>query len=133
MATLLDTDDGSQWAEEFCRIFTVTPVIGVIPTDEDPKDWQEGLMISWFANAIETGKNHHRTADPTGPMTAFLHFYNLDHANAAIHCGQVRYSPVTFRLQEYMIEAHPVEACQDSRITEVMEHNGKYQEDRGRE
>ncbi len=29
---------------------------------------------------------------------AFLHFYHDDKSNAAIHCTDVRFSPITFRL-----------------------------------
>jgi len=31
---------------------------------------------------------------------AFLKMYHEDHANAAMHCATVRYSPLTFRLAE---------------------------------
>lgn len=42
---LLSTTNAQEWAAEFCRL--------------NP-DMDEGLMISWFANAIETGRNFGR-------------------------------------------------------------------------
>lgn len=47
---LLETTDGSVWAEEFCKRWTLTTVDGAVVDDA------EGLMIAWFANAIETGR-----------------------------------------------------------------------------
>lgn len=42
--SLLDTTDAQEWAREFCRH---APAV------------DEGWMIGWFANAIETGRRHH--------------------------------------------------------------------------
>lgn len=44
---LLDTRDATVWAERFCQKFCKRP--------EDAIEIDEGLMIAWFANAIETG------------------------------------------------------------------------------
>lgn len=52
MANLTDTTDASIWAEEFCRIF-----VGQTVTTTNEGAVDEGLMIAWFANAIETGRN----------------------------------------------------------------------------
>lgn len=43
---LLATTDGEVWAQEFMRRFG----------DRLNESVDEGLMISWFANAIETGR-----------------------------------------------------------------------------
>lgn len=45
--------DGQAWAREFLRRFDGEPVGG------DRVD--EGLMIGWFANAIETGRSAGQT------------------------------------------------------------------------
>lgn len=55
MATLLDSTDAMVWAEEFCRIFMVAPKDGY-PDGESAHDWQRGLMVSWFANAMAVGE-----------------------------------------------------------------------------
>lgn len=46
---LYATTDASVWAEEFCKEFSIFTEEGVV---ED----KIGLMIGWFANAIETAK-----------------------------------------------------------------------------
>lgn len=64
------------------------------------------------------------------------HFVHLDESNAAIHCAQVRYSPITFRLaQELDAQSHtagvwPTE--DDGTIWRVLQHLGQYEEDKGR-
>ena len=47
---LHSTTDAKVWAEEFCKLFTV------IDKNNLTMDDQEGLMIGWFANAIEIGR-----------------------------------------------------------------------------
>jgi len=42
---LLETTDAQEWAQEFMRLF-----------GDRRDEIDEGLMISWFANAIETGR-----------------------------------------------------------------------------
>lgn len=42
-------DDAHNWAEEFCSRF-------VVCGEGVPMPDQEGLMIAWFANAIESGR-----------------------------------------------------------------------------
>ena len=48
MSTLNDTTDATVWAEEFCRIFAGKFV---------NQDVGQDVMVAWFANAIETGRN----------------------------------------------------------------------------
>jgi hypothetical protein len=43
------TDEARIWAQEFCRKFVIHEGHQLVPD-------QMGLMIGWFANAIETGK-----------------------------------------------------------------------------
>lgn len=56
MTTLNDTTDAMVWAEEFCRIFN-----GHILRENAWADLEGevtvGTMVTWFANAIETGRN----------------------------------------------------------------------------
>jgi hypothetical protein len=68
----------------------------------------------------------------------FEHFYGMDRANAAVHCAVVRFSPITFRLAEAVVEE---QARRDSpillgvtqeAIAEVLAHRGAYEEDKGR-
>lgn len=52
-AKLFATTDASVWAEEWCRIAISLDLDGRPVIDE-------GWMIGWFANAIETAKSHER-------------------------------------------------------------------------
>lgn len=70
----------------------------------------------------------------------FRHFVHLDHSNAAVHCAIVRYSPITFRLAEEL-QAMLVRSNDTWRdldqggaelLDDVLEHIGRYEEDRGR-
>lgn len=59
MAALIDrleTTDAQVWAQEWCKMFSVLPKVGGIPAHEIAHEWAEGLMIGWFANAIERGR-----------------------------------------------------------------------------
>jgi hypothetical protein len=47
---LIDDTDARRWAQEF--LATITPWVAHSELDE-------GFMIGWFANAIETGRRHH--------------------------------------------------------------------------
>jgi len=141
--TLLSTDDAQVWAQEFIRIFNGQTIGG--ESGETSRAVDEGLMITWFANAIETGKGVARDRRPVhiGTWYAFLHFYHMDCANAAMHTASVRYSPITFRLAEFLLDQYPVAPHpdqaehglmmrEDHRIREVMGHAGAYEEDKGR-
>lgn len=44
--TLLDTTDAQVWAQEFIKIIREKPELAL----------DEGMMIGWFANAIEAGR-----------------------------------------------------------------------------
>jgi hypothetical protein len=124
--TLLDTDDAMVWAEEFVRIFT-GKVVG--------PDWDldEGLMVGWFANAMAVGEHFHRDRQNCdGPYWSFLHFYSMDKANACMHCAPVRFSPITFRLWEFLRDAMPLLSIHSPEFREVGDHIDKYEEDRGR-
>lgn len=48
---LLSTTDAQVWAEEWCKIATRL-------SNEGEKLIDEGWMVTWFANAIETGRMH---------------------------------------------------------------------------
>lgn len=51
---LINTTDAMVWADEFVRIFS-----GQVISDEN-EAVNVGLMVAWFANAIETGRNFGR-------------------------------------------------------------------------
>jgi hypothetical protein len=59
---------------------------------------------------------------------AFRRSYHEDHANAALHCATVRYSPLTFRLAEqcWVMGARSME------VSAVILDLGDYVEDLGR-
>lgn len=59
---------------------------------------------------------------------ALRHFAHLDESNAAIHCGTVRYSPITFRLANAMSDM----GAADGLVAAVLGDVGAYEEDRGR-
>jgi hypothetical protein len=129
--TLLDTDDAMLWAEEFVRIFTGQTVGG--EHGEISRAVDVGLMVSWFANAIETGKRFGmESLNCDGPFWAFTHFYNMDKGNAAMHCAPVRFSPITFRLAEFLRDTMPLLSLHSPEYNEVMDHLGRYPEDNGR-
>jgi len=141
---LMATRDAMIWAQEFCRIFNGY----VIMTDEvsDPgglKSIDPGTMVGWFANAMAVQEQFDRAQIHTGTWHAFLHFYHQDQANASFHCSTVRYSPITFRLAEFIrsittpATALPIPGTlemvwDDKRINDVWQHQGQYEEDPGR-
>lgn len=53
---LLSTTDAVVWTNEFIRIAQER-----VDRDEDVLDW--GWLISWFANAIEVGREAGRTGE----------------------------------------------------------------------
>lgn len=61
----------------------------------------------------------------------FRQNYHLDYANAAVHTALVRFSPLTFRLAEYIWETFPSYRS-DERLHEVWLDRGEYEEDTGR-
>lgn len=68
-AALYDSDDGAFWAQQFLLRTKATPALAQ----------DEGFVIGWFANAIETGKRHatpiasdpRLLADALRPFAAF--------------------------------------------------------------
>lgn len=58
---LHQTTNARAWAQEFCDRFRVA-LEGDGAWIDDP----EGLMIGWFANAIETGRDHEARESPIG-------------------------------------------------------------------
>jgi hypothetical protein len=76
-------------------------------------------------------------ADTRALHESFLHFFHLDHSNAAIHMAPVRYSPITFRLAEALSHEDRVQdLCYDGlvggEVAKVMADRGVYPEDTGR-
>jgi len=126
------------WAEEFCRIFKSYTIVSTSNFDAPElegvaKFVDEGTMVGWLANAMARGE---QTAlerlSEDGPYHAFLHFYHLDKSNAAFHCSEVRFSPVTFRLAEHLRDAHHMEALTSDELAHVLTELHTYEEDRGR-
>lgn len=64
----------------------------------------------------------------------FQHFYGLDISNAAIHCANVRYSPITFRLAERLEGVNLPDATGmiQTVVRSVYNDKGRYPEDAGR-
>lgn len=65
-------------------------------------------------------------------LHAFRQNFHLDHSNASIHCGAVRYSPLTFRLAEKIAEQTKVDQDHFSDVWLVLSDRGAYAEDKGR-
>ena len=66
---------------------------------------------------------------------SFKKLYHEDHANAAMHCAPVRYSPLTFRLAEAVERATKATVDWDTypEVYAVLLDRGLYREDPGRE
>ena len=62
---------------------------------------------------------------------SFSHFFHLDHSNAPIHTNVVRYSPITFRIAEYLWNQFPSYQTNES-LRSVILDSGAYEEDTGR-
>jgi hypothetical protein len=59
--TLLATTDAGLWAEEFVRIFNGATIGSPQENHSSGHTYvDEGTMLAWFANAIETGRNFGR-------------------------------------------------------------------------
>lgn len=61
----------------------------------------------------------------------FVHFYSLDQSNAPIHTATVRYSPITFRIAEYLWH-HFAGYRSRGELRAVILDSGAYDEDLGR-
>lgn len=68
--------DAQMWAIDFIGRFSVLPRTGEmkLAPGETAGDWAEGVMIGWFASAIETGRSAgyaqaKREADPDWPLS----------------------------------------------------------------
>jgi hypothetical protein len=64
----------------------------------------------------------------TSLMNAFEYFYHMDQANAKIHLGECKFSPITFQLAKDLYEADNVNV----RVLLVRSHVDKYEMDMGR-
>lgn len=62
----------------------------------------------------------------------FRQNFHLDHSNAAIHCAEVRYSPITFRLAEAIQGMTEVDNVRYSDVYTVLLDKDLYEEDKGR-
>jgi len=56
------------------------------------------------------------------------HFFHVDQANAAMHCNEVKYSPITFAAAEALQalggDTYPMH--------KILQHKGRYELDPGR-
>ena len=67
-----------------------------------------------------------------GEVWSFDYFFHVDKANACMHCAPVKFSPITFRLYQALMEHWPVEEDITQEMAEVGNHFGKYELDPGR-
>jgi hypothetical protein len=65
-------------------------------------------------------------------LWCFDHFFHMDKANACMHCAPVKFSPITFRCYQALIEQWPVDEDITQELAEVGNHFGKYELDAGR-
>lgn len=84
--TLLSTTDASVWTQEFCRIFQGRSIGGPVVTG----DVDEGTMMTWFANAIETGRSAGRKELCPHANVSEL----ADDLSTCLDCGTL-FTPVT--------------------------------------
>lgn len=63
----------------------------------------------------------------------FDYFFHMDEANAQVHCAPVKFSPITFRLMQAIMDKAD-ENGQDvtQEVMLVKRHQGLYAEDVGR-
>jgi hypothetical protein len=64
-------------------------------------------------------------------FVALRHFRHLDESNAAIHCGAVRFSPITFQLARALVDFDR-DNEKDPDVAAVIPHDGAYEWDLGR-
>jgi hypothetical protein len=132
---LRSTTDVTVWAAEFVKFFDGR-MIESGNTADGALD--EGTMIGWFANYAQTCNDFMQSKKEVHPGTAyaFEYFFHMDCANAAMHQGTVRYSPITFRLAEFMHDEYPVAIHFDPvkyhDVHLVLADKGAYAEDPGR-
>jgi hypothetical protein len=65
-------------------------------------------------------------------LWCFQQNYHLDKSNAAVHCSPVRFSPITFRLYEWLLMDWVPDEDITPEMAEVKHHHGMYVEDKGR-
>lgn len=61
--------------------------------------------------------------------------YHADKSNAAIHCAEVRFSPLTFRIAEALLDLWREDIGNKDltqELAEVRSHMNQYAEDKGR-
>jgi hypothetical protein len=63
-------------------------------------------------------------------ILAFDYFFHKDSMNSKIHAGEVRFSPITFKLANALRQYGALFG--NERIDAVIEHDGKYEQDKGR-
>jgi hypothetical protein len=56
------------------------------------------------------------------------HFFHTDNANAAMHCNEVQYSPITFAAAEALRDLGESTYAMEK----VLSHKGRYELDQGR-
>lgn len=64
-------------------------------------------------------------------LWCFQQNYHMDKSNADVHCAAVRFSPITFRLYEALMQVWNDEDI-TAELAEVRSHHGAYAEDSGR-
>lgn len=65
-------------------------------------------------------------------LWCFQQNYHADKMNAAVHCAPVRFSPLTFRIYEALMEGWSGGQDITQEMAEVAHHRGSYEEDKGR-
>lgn len=78
------------------------------------------------------GKESPVIPDPEPVLWAFEHFYHMDKANASFHCSPVKFSPITFKLYDYLWAVWRDDEDITAEMAEVKFHQGKYDLDPGR-
>jgi hypothetical protein len=101
-------------------------------------DMSETTNVSVGGEFLQSGLSNERmTVTPSTSshhlaLNCFRYFYHNDKMNAEVHMASVKFSPITFRLQEYLFEHVEMDMYDLAMVEEVMSHNGTYKEDKGR-
>jgi hypothetical protein len=67
----------------------------------------------------------------TAAEVAFEYFFHNDYANAQIHRGKVRFSPITFALAQALSQ-YGSYLTDNWMVATVIQHAGQYELDKGR-
>ena len=119
--TLMSTDDAMVWAEEFCRIFD-GHMIGqeAVSYTDNHQRINEGLMVGWFANAMQVAVNMYETrrVHALGELTEteqFLKTWEEEHPSEADEIIDIIEGIQEDEMEQRILEDQFIEGFYDGR------------------